>query len=542
MSRLNLAQAYHVLASRFHELPGFQLPTRLTALVFTVVLMLGSLPAQAALGLGSSKPSSFADAVEPLLPSTVNISTSTEIKRQPFSPDSQMPGGQMALEDLFRQFMQGLQQGQPRRSNSLGSGFIIAQEGKKGFIVTCNHVIDGADEIKITLHDGTELDATVVGRDKRTDLALLSVTTDKKLVAAQWGDSKKARVGDWVIAIGNPFGLGSTVTTGIISSKMRDVSARMAHSSGADYVSGYIQTDASINMGNSGGAMFDIDGNVLGVNTAIYSPNGGNIGIGFAIPSALAQKVIDQLKLFGRTRRGWLGVRIQNVTDEIAETLGLESAKGALVGDVAPKGPGADAGLKTQDVILTFNGVVVEESRDLPQIVGESEIDSIVPMEVWRGGKKITLNVKVGEWEKAEQAGLIYDTDEEQQDMPKESQDSLGIVSRALTDGIKERYKLPKDATGVFVTFVSPSSEAFEKFLRPGDVVQQLTSGTMKVSPKTPQEFKSFIEKLKAAGKKKVLVLVNTKGNLRYVALSLEDAKDHSSKDKSDTKTAEPKK
>lgn len=483
----------------------------------------------AALGLSKDTPNSFADIVEPLLPATVNISTSTEIKRpqmtpgQPFPP-GQGPQGGVGLEELFRQFMQGMQQGMPRRSNSLGSGFIIAQEGKTVFVVTCNHVIQEADEIKVTLNDGTEIEAKLVGRDHRTDLALLKFETDKKVTVASWGDSEKARVGDWVIAIGNPFGLGSTVTTGIVSSKSRDVSAGMARSSGADYVSGYIQTDASINMGNSGGAMFDIDGKVLGVNTAIYTPNGGNIGIGFAIPSSLAQRVIAQLKDFGRTRRGWLGVRIQNVTDEIAETLGLDKGRGALVGDVAPKGPGAEANLQTQDVILSFNNVPVNESKDLPQIVGESAIGTSVPIEVWRGGKKITLQVKVGEWEKAEEAGLIYDeADPKQEQKPESTEQVLGIVAKPLTDSMKDRYNLAKDVSGLFVTFVNPSSESFEKFIRPGDVIQQLTAGNMKLSPKTPQDLKDFVTKLTKAGKTKVLILLNTKGNLRYVAISLEE-------------------
>ena len=366
----------------------------------TAFISIGSLQA---LTIGSKAPAHFADIVEPLLPSTVNIWTSTEIKRpKAFDPSQGIPQGGPALEELFRQFLEGMQQGKPQKSSSLGSGFLIAQEGKTAYVVTCNHVIAGADEIKITLHDGMELDAEVVGRDKRTDLALLKVHTDKKLTVAAWGDSDKARVGEWVIAIGNPFGLGSTVTTGIISTISRDIGARSRTLGAADYVSGYIQTDASINMGNSGGALFNIDGKVLGVSTAIYTPNGGSIGIGFGIPAKLAQKVTQQLKEFGRTKRGWLGVRIQNVTPEIAESLGLPDDKGALVGDVAKKGPGQKANLKTQDVILTFNGQAVKESKDLPHIVGESEIGKAVPMVVWRGGKKVTLKVTVGEFEKAE--------------------------------------------------------------------------------------------------------------------------------------------
>tara|TARA_R110002095_G_scaffold80982_1_gene70252 strand:- start:1356 stop:2915 length:1560 start_codon:yes stop_codon:yes gene_type:complete len=474
-----------------------------------------------ALSLGKTVPANFADIVEPLLPSTVNIWTSTDIKRpKPHDPSQMGPRGGQAIEELFRQFLEGMQQGHPKKSNSLGSGFLISQEGDVAYIVTCNHVIAGADEIKITLHDGAELDAQVVGRDKRTDLALLKVQTKKKLTIANWGDSSKARVGEWVIAIGNPFGLGSTVTTGIISTIARDIAARSRTLGGADYVSGYIQTDAPINMGNSGGAMFDISGKVLAVSTAIYSPNGGNIGIGFGIPANLAQKVIEQLKKYGRTKRGWLGVRIQNITPEIAESLGLKEAEGALVGDVARKGPGQKAGIKTQDVILNFNGVTVKESKDLPHIVGESEIGKEVPVIVWRNGKKVSLKVNVGEFEQAEKEGLINLGPETEEKVEKAEQ-ILGLVTREVTAGIRERYKLSEDVKGVFVTFVSPNSEAFAKFLRPGDIIQQLTSGTMKLVPTKPEDIQNFLETLKKDAKKKVLLLVNSQGNLRYVALSL---------------------
>ena len=484
------------------------------------------------ISLGKTTPADFANIVEPLLPSTVNIWTSTEIKKpKSLDPSQRRPQTGQALEELFRQFLEGMQQGQPEKSNSLGSGFLISQEGETAYIVTCNHVIAGADEIKITLHDGTELDAEVVGRDKRTDLALLKVQTKKKLTVATWGDSSKARVGEWVIAIGNPFGLGSTVTTGIISTIARDIAARSRTLGGADYVSGYIQTDAPINMGNSGGAMFDISGKVLAVSTAIYSPNGGNIGIGFGIPANLAQKVVDQLKKFGRTKRGWLGVRIQNITPEISESLGLKESKGALVGDISKKGPGQEAGIKTQDVILSFNGQEVIESKDLPHIVGESEIGKEVSVIVWRNGKKIELKVKVGEFEQAEKEGLINLEPDLEEKMEKTEQ-ILGLVTREVTPGLRERYRLSEDVKGVFVTFVAPNSEAFEKFLRPGDIIQQLTSETMKLVPTKPEELQTFIETLKKEGKKKVLLLVNSQGNLRYVALSLEEKSEAKSEDK----------
>ncbi len=506
-----------------------------TLCIVTTLLTAAVVPVHAALGLGPSKPQSFADIVEPLLPCAVNIATITEVKPpqgpqgQPFAGPGQ-PGqrGAMGIEELFRQFMQGMQQGQPRRLAAGGSGFIVAQEGKTVFVVTCNHVIQDVDEIKLTLHDGEEVEAIVVGRDRRTDLALIKFETDKRVTIAKWGNSEKARVGDWVIAIGSPFGLGNTVTTGIVSTASRDVSAPMARSSGADFVSGYIQTDASINMGNSGGAMFNLDGEVIGVNTAIYTPNGGNIGIGFAIPSTLAKQVIEQLKEFGRTRRGWLGVQIQIVSDEIAETLGLDKARGALIGSVSDQGPAKAAGVKTQDVILKFNNVDVKDAHDLPRIVGDTEIGKSVPIVVWRGGKEVTLQVKVGEWEKAEEAGLLYDKPEENPEKkPQQSEQVLGMVTKVLTDSMKERYGMAKDTKGLFVTFVNPSTETFAKYIRPGDVIQQLTAGNMKLSPTKPDELKSFVEKLKAAQRKKVLILLNTKGNLRYVALSLEEDKEN---------------
>lgn len=475
-------------------------------------------------------PQDFSSTVKPLLPAVVNISTTMEI-----SSDKRMQGfgGQgNPLEELFRQFLeeqQGGGGGRTRKSSSLGSGFIISQEGKTAYVVTCNHVVAEADEIKITLHDGDDYKAEIVGRDPRTDLALLKFQTDKTVTTASWGDSKKAEVGQWIIAIGNPFGLSSTVTVGIISTLGRDISARASagrDGSFADYVDGYIQTDASINMGNSGGPMFDMDGHVIAISTAIFSPNGGNIGIGFGIPADLAQQVINQLRQYGKTKRGWLGVRIQNVTPEIATSLGLSKHWGALVGGVSPKSPASLAGVQTGDVILKFNGVDIKESRSLPRLVGETEIGKSAPMLVWRDGKEITLHLKVGEFEQAESEGLLGGEEEQNDsDAPATSKPMvLGMQFTPATPDQKKGSDTPGE-TGLTIIVLDPRSEAAEKGLRPGDVLLEATCGLSKIKPKTSSDFDSFVKKARADKGKQLLLLVSREGNPRYLTLALEEEK-----------------
>lgn len=466
-----------------------------------------------------SAPNDFSPIVKPLLPSVVNISTSTEISSERRFQD---PGrGGHPLEELFRQFLEDHRGGgRPRKTSSLGSGFIIEQDGKGIYIVTCNHVIAEADEIKVIFHDGDEIKAELVGRDSRTDLALLKLKTDKKVVVAKWGDSVKTEVGNWVIAIGNPFGLSSTVTTGIVSTTGRDIAARSGRGQGlADYVDGYIQTDAPINMGNSGGPMFNIEGQVIAISTAIFSPNGGNIGIGFGIPSDLAKQVIVQLKKFGRTKRGWLGVRVQGVTKEIASSLGLKNDSGALVGDISRESPAGKAGVKTGDIILKFNGKLVKESRHLPRLVGETEIDSKVPMVVWRDGKEVTLQVKVGEFERAEEDGLI-DTRGER-DSTSKKDFVLGLVVKPAKPALCERYKVPEETKGLMIVAIDPRSEAAEKGLRPGDLIVEVKSEGEKSAPKSLSELDSFINKARKAGKNQVLFLISRGGNLLYVTLGV---------------------
>ncbi|MCA0370117.1 MAG: Do family serine endopeptidase [Proteobacteria bacterium] len=483
-------------------------------------------------------PQDFSSTVKPLLPAVVNISTTVEL-----TADKRVPGmGGSPLEELFRQFLEEQQGGggRPRKGSSLGSGFLISQDGKTAYVVTCNHVVADADEIKVTLHDGDDFKAEIVGRDPRTDLALLKFTCEKKLTTVSWGDSTKADVGQWLIAIGNPFGLSSTVTIGIISSTGRDIGARPTSRDGrfADYVDGYIQTDASINMGNSGGPMFNTNGEVIGISTAIFSPNGGNIGIGFGIPSDLAKQVIAQLREFGKTKRGWLGVRIQMVTPEIAASLGLKKPWGALVGEVSPKSPSAKAGVMTGDVILKFNGHDIKESRMLPRMVGEAPIGQDAPLVVWRDGKEVTLTLRVGEFEQAESDGLLGDSEGEEDDAkpaPNGPQ-ILGMSLKPLTLEQRKRFGVEDEGiTGLVIANLDPRSEAADKGLRPGDVLVELTSERQKIKPKSSDDLQKFVDTAKKEKRKQLLVLVNRQGSPRYLTLSLEE----DDAEKEDKKTAD---
>src|SRR5512143_2084229 len=362
---------------------------RSAALLIAVVVLL---PGAA---LARTTPDSFADLAASLLPSVVNVSTTQVIEGNPGIELPQLPPGS-PFEEVFKEFMErGQPRAQPRRATSLGSGFIIDTEGH---IVTNNHVIQDADEVTVILHDETRLEAKVIGRDAKTDLAVLKVEPHGKLAPVKFGDSDVVRVGDWILAIGNPFGFGGTVTTGIISARGRDIQAGPYDD--------FLQTDASINRGNSGGPMFNLDGEVIGINTAIFSPSGGSVGIGFAIPSSGAQPVIQQLIEHGQVRRGWLGVRIQAVTEEIADALGLKDAAGALVAGVIPGGPAEKAKIKDGDIILEFDGKPIGQMRRLPRLVADTEIGRTVPIRVWRDGRELSLMVEVGELKESEKAAL----------------------------------------------------------------------------------------------------------------------------------------
>jgi serine protease Do len=463
-------------------------------------------------------PDSFADLAEKLLPAVVNISTTQTLKSNRGSSGGpempQFPPGS-PFEEFFRDFFEhglpksGRPDALPRKATSLGSGFII---DPAGYVVTNNHVIADADEITVILHDDTNLKAEVIGRDSKTDIALLKVKTDKTLPAAAWGDSDAARVGDWVLAIGNPFGLGGSVTAGILSARQRDINSGPYDD--------FLQTDASINRGNSGGPMFNMDGQVIGINTAIYSPSGGSIGIGFAIPSALAKSVVNELmhETDHKVHRGWLGVRIQAVTDEIAESLGLDKARGALVASVAEKGPAAAAGVQPGDVVLKFNGRDVTDMRRLPRLVAETPVGANVPLTVWRKRQQATLQVKVGRLEESDQKQASNEPAKKGGKDTAGVVKTLGLTLSEITPELKDKFSLSDDSKGVVVVEVAKDSPAASKGVRAGDLIMEAAQEEVK----SPGDVGSKIDDAKKAGRKSILLLVERQGDLRFVALRLD--------------------
>lgn len=466
----------------------------------------------------------FSKIVEPLLPAVVNISTTKELKM----PDMQSPDipNDSPLGEFFRHFFKEYNKRmRPQKSRSLGSGFVVSYDKskKEAYIVTNNHIIVEADEIVIRLadEDKTEIKAEVVGMDERTDIALLKVKMTKVPAVVEWGDSAEVKVGEWSIAIGNPFGLGSTVTAGIISTKGRELPI-------GEYVEGYIQTDASINMGNSGGPLFNLDGKVIGINTAILAPNGGNIGIGFAIPSNIARRVIKQLRELGHTRRGWLGAAVQRVSKEIAESVGLEKASGALVAKVFDKSPAKKAGIERGDIILKFNGKDVKSSHYLPRIVGETEIGKEVPVVIWRNEKKISKKIKVGEFEKAIKEGLI-DTKISKPKAKKgeaEGVEVMGMTLQSLDELNRRKYKLDDKVKGVVIVDFDPKSEALDYGLTPGDVIAEVDRSEVN----TPEDVKKKFAEARKKGRKRALLLIHRKGELRFFTLSVDEEKDSGGK------------
>ncbi len=461
-------------------------------------------------------PNSFADLAEKLLPSVVNVSSTAKVEDTVEMPElPQFPEGS-PFEDFFEDFMgkRGGGLGGPALpAASLGSGFII--DAENGYIITNNHVIRDAEEVRVTLHDDSTIPAEIIGRDEKIDIAVLKVDAKKhKLVAVDFGNSDKMRVGNWVLAIGNPFGLGGTVTSGIISARQRDINSGPYDD--------YIQTDASINRGNSGGPMFDLQGNVIGINTAIFSPTGGSVGIGFAIPSNLANPVIKQLIKYGRTKRGWLGVRIQTVTDEIAESLGLDEATGALVASVTKDGPAEKAKLKAGDIVLEFDGKEVNAMRSLPRIVAETPIEKDVDVMLWRDGKKITTKVKIGELEKAEDDGLLAANDNEDVAPAKAKKttiEAVGLNVAEITPSARENFGIPDDVDGVVVMKVEPRGEAAKKGLSLGDVIVEINQQAVM----SPSSLADAVKKAKKDGKSSILLLVNREGDVRFVALKFGD-------------------
>jgi len=449
-------------------------------------------------------PASFADIVERVAPAVVNISTSKAVApgQTPEFPFPEPPPGS-PFEDFFREFFDRdrAPEQMPRRQSSLGSGFVIDSQG---FVVTNNHVIAEADEIQVVFSDERTYEAELIGRDSKTDLALLKIEGDDPFPAVTFADSDSVRVGDWMIAIGNPFGLGSTVTVGIISARSRDIRAGPYDD--------FLQVDAPINRGNSGGPSFNLDGEVIGINTAIFSPSGGNVGIGFAIPSNLALPVIESLKEDGRVKRGWLGVRIQTVTDEIAESLGLEEAQGALVASVTPGGPAEAASIEPGDVILEFDRKKIDRMRGLPRIVAETPIGKEVEVAIWRRGEERAVEVTLGELPEEDELAALT---EEGADTPSSAEiESLGLTVATLNEELRARFELGQDMNGVVIVDVLADSSAAAD-LRPGDVIVEV--GQEEVN--SPPEVQAKVNQAQQENKKSVLLLIDRQGDLRFVAL-----------------------
>ena len=465
-------------------------------------------------GLAAARgPDNISDVAEAVIDAVVNISTKQTVDMSNNAMPQLPPGS--PFEEFFDEFFKN-RRGQggpngggqtPRRVNSLGSGFII---DAAGLVVTNNHVIADADEINVILNDGTTLKAEIVGRDTKTDLALLQVKPDKPLKAVKFGDSDKLRLGEWVIAIGNPFSLGGTVTAGIVSARNRDINSGPYDN--------YIQTDAAINRGNSGGPLFNLNGEVIGVNTAIISPSGGSIGIGFAVPSKSAVAVIDQLRQYKEVRRGWLGVRIQQVTDEIADSLNVKPTRGALIAGIDDKGPAKPAGIEPGDVIVKFDGKDIKEMRDLPKIVAETPVGKDVEVTIIRKGKEEKKTVKLGRLEDDKKVAALTpkkDDAEEKTAVKK----ALGLDLADLTTELRNQHKIKDKVKGVLITGVDTNSAAAEKHLQPGMVIAEVQQQPVG----SAAELQQRIEKLKKDGKKAVVLLVVTPdGDPSFVALSLQ--------------------
>ncbi|PKA43070.1 DegQ family serine endoprotease [Rhizobium sullae] len=490
-------------------------------------------------------PASVADLAQGLLDAVVNISTSQNVKGdEGAGPAPRAPDGS-PFQEFFNDFF-NKQQGGPggnHNVSSLGSGFVI---DPSGYIVTNNHVIEGADDIEVNFANGTKLKAKLIGTDTKTDLSVLKVEPKTPLTAVKFGDSADMRIGDWVMAIGNPFGFGGSVTVGIISGRGRNINAGPYDN--------FIQTDAAINKGNSGGPLFNMKGEVIGINTAIISPSGGSIGIGFSVPSELAAGVVNQLREFGETRRGWLGVRIQPVTDDVADSLGLDTAKGALVAGVIKGGPVDNGSIKAGDVILKFDGKPVNEMRDLPRVVAESPVGKAVDVVVMRDGKEQTVKVTLGRLEDSDQAasddasggdGVINPDPDENDDMDEPDQDQapppsgngqngqqgqvtpdaktpkdvLGLSLSQLSPEIRKTFGIAESVDGVVVTEVAAGSAAAEKGLKAGDVIVEVAQEFMK----SPDAVAAKVQSLKQEGRRNAqLMIASANGDLRFIAVPME--------------------
>jgi serine protease Do len=483
------------------------------------------LAAVAALGLGlvagaaqaAPPPISFADLAAKVSPAVVNISSShvvTGRRGAPGMPFEFPPGS--PFEEFFKKFRdQQQQRGEgdtpsKEKVTALGSGFII---DPSGYVVTNNHVVEDATDIQVTLTNGDQYEAKLIGKDPKTDLALLKISADKPLPAVGFGDSDATRVGDWVMAVGNPFGLGGSVTVGVISARGRDI-----HAGPFD---DFLQVDASINQGNSGGPTFNLDGQVIGINTAIATPNGGSVGIGFAIPSNMAKPVIDQLRAHGTVDRGWLGVQIQKVTPEIASAVGLKPASGALVAQVEPNSPASRAKVRQGDIIVSFDGHEVGEMRDLPRLVAAVKAGTNVDIVVWRSGSRQTLNVEIGKLKEEKQASAEDNGGSNDQGdngaVVGHVSKLLGAKLASLTPKARQQFNIADDVQGVLVTDVDADGPAADQGLRPGDVIQEV--GQAKVA--APGDVDNATQAAREAKQQAVLILVNRGGDQIFVAVKL---------------------
>ena len=481
-----------------------------------------SLPALAPAYAQQAGPASVADLAERLLVSVVNISTSQNVEQQDGGPVPmpKLPEGS-PFQEFFDEFFkdgapsgpggegEGGGNGGPRKVQSLGSGFII--DAAEGIIVTNNHVIADADEVEVNLQDGKKLKAEIVGKDPKTDLAVLKVDPKKyPLTAVKFGDSEKARVGDWVMAIGNPFGFGGSVSVGIISARNRELQSGPYDR--------FIQTDAAINRGNSGGPLFNMFGEVIGINSAIISPSGGSIGLGFSIPSELAMGVVSQLREFGETRRGWLGVRIQPVTDDIAESLGMESAEGALIAGIIKGGPVDNGVLQAGDVVTMFKGKPIKETRDLTRAVADSGVGETVEVTLIRKGKEEKVSVKLGRLEDGEKT-ITENGESGDKVVPAETQKTLGMTLSDLDEEGRKKFGVAADVKGVLITDVAADSLAAEKNVVAGEVITEVAQESVS----TAKDFVARIQKLKDEGRKNALLMVASKdGELRFLTLRLD--------------------
>lgn len=482
---------------------------------FCLTIALASHSAQAA------TPASFADMVEPRLAAVVNISTTQKVQAGPGG----MPGFNMdqlqndpklePFRDLFKQFEDQFgksfpKSGRGQKATSLGSGFVI---DPAGYIVTNNHVIAAADAISITFHDDTKLPATVVGRDTKTDLALLKVDSKKPLNYVSFGSSDELRVGDWVVAVGNPFGLGGSVSAGIVSARGRNINVGPFDD--------FIQTDAAINRGNSGGPLFNDDGEVVGINSAIFSPTGGSVGIGFAVPSSLAKPIIDQLRKSGSAQRAWLGVRIQEVSDDIVKTLGLPSKVGALVLDIDKKGPAEGSGIVSGDVITKFDGKPILQMRNLPRMVAESPIGKRVAITVWRNGKEQSYTIALGKLpdDTKKQTPVRPNSDTTKPVLKKDM--VLGAALEEITAQVRSDYNLPDDMTGLMVTAVDPSGTLARVGVRPGDIIRQVNQTAVDKIAHLKQE----VSRATAQKREGVLMRIQRGANSQFITVLIDDEK-----------------